>query len=66
MLKDDYLPKLNKWVHVGCITPSKIAKRKGKMGGSKSVAAVATALPQSSGVTGGERHKLQTPTAPRS
>src|SRR5258707_14597765 len=61
MLKDDYFPLLNAWLHTEAKIPSIIGKKRGVMGGKKAVHAVVTALPQSAGVARGEYWKIPTP-----
>ena len=61
LLKDQYFPFLNKWVHVGVVTAKYVAKRRGTMGGHRSVGAVINRLPGSAGVGRFEGHKMPTP-----
>jgi hypothetical protein len=62
-LKTDFLKKWDDHVHKKTPIVSKVAQKKGTMGGKESLGSVATALPQSAGVALMEGHSLPTPDA---
>ena len=64
MMKHQYAPEWDSWVHTDSSTLSNlISKKKGTMYGQMKVTAVSTGLPQSAGMSTFEGYQLTTPTS---
>lgn len=62
-MKDEYLPAWDDHVHTGTKVAKRIAKKKGTMGGIRSLGSVMHAYPQSVGMSAFEGDDLPTPTS---
>lgn len=62
VMRLQYAPAWDHWVHTESnVLSSKIAKKKGEMMGQMKIGLVTTGLPQSAGISTGERYRLPTP-----